>query len=424
VFEPATQLHLLLVSQRALVIASLFGLALLARLLLLALRTSDLEVWEYETLAANIASGNGYVISRFGHDVLAFGDGNLYSFLAGALYASIGHHPLVLGVIQAVLAALAAPVLFVIAERPFGWVRAATGASLAALHPGLLAYTLKLHPLGLDVLLLSLLVYWSLQRQWSHRGSLFTGLALGLNLMSRPTYFVAGLGVLAVRWVARRADRRYLAAAALIAVLVGAPWIVRNWVVLGQPLLSSTSFEDVWKGNNIAANGSSFVAPGTTIFDRAPADLQQRIWQADELQANNTFAQATLTFITEAPDQFAGLVVRKFVYFWWLPETAGILYPSEWLTAYQIYAVVIFSFAAVGAVAIARGGTPDERALLTTILTLALMLAVLHAMAYVEGRHRWGVEPLVLLISARGMFEIASWLRRGRASVATVTSSQ
>jgi hypothetical protein len=412
------------VSRRALVILSTFGLALAARLLILGFRSGDLESWEYETLAASIASGNGYVITRFGHAVLAFGDGNLYSFLAGALYASIGHQPLVLGVIQAVLASLAAPVLFVIAERPFGQMRAALGAGLAALHPGLLAYTLKLHPLGLDVLLVSLLVFWTLQRQWSPRGSAMAGLSLGLNLMSRPTYFVAGLGLLMLRWFTRRQDWRYLAAAAMVALAVGAPWVVRNWVLLGQPMLISTSFEDVWKGNNLAASGSSFVATGKTVLDIAPADLRQRLSESDELQANATFAQATLAFITQSPDQFAGLVVRKFLYFWWLPQTAGTLYPASWLTAYQVYAAIIFAFAAVGAVGIARSGTADERTLLTTILTLGLLLASLHALTYVEGRHRWGIEPLVLLVTARGVFAVASWLRPWLALLAPVTSSQ
>jgi hypothetical protein len=400
-----------IVSRRTAVIVGLFGLALLARLLMLAFRSSDLEFWEYETLATSIASGNGYVITRFGHDVLAFGDGNLYSFLAGAVYASIGHYPLALAVVQAVLASLAVPVLYVIAERPFGPARAATGAALAALHPGLLAYTVKLHPLGLDVLLLSLLVYWSLQRRSSGRSSLMAGLTLGLNLMSRPTYFVAGVGALSFGWVARRADRRYLMAALAIGLLVGAPWLLRNWVLLGQPMLMSTSFEDVWKGNNVAANGSSLVAPGASVLDVAPADFRTRIWGSDELQANDTFAQATVAFIQQQPDQFASLVAHKFVYFWWLPQAAGTLYPPMWLTAYQAYALVIFAFAGVGAVGIARSGTPDERDLLSMVVALGMMLALIHALAYVEGRHRWGIEPLVLLITARGMFSVVGWLR-------------
>jgi hypothetical protein len=399
------------VPRRNLLIASLFGLALTARLVILAFRPGDLEAWEYETLASNVASGNGYVISRFGHAVLAFGDGNLYSFLAGTLYALVGHHPIILAVIQAVLASMAAPVLFAIAERPLGAAQATAGAALAALHPGLLAYTLKLHPLGLDVLLLSLFVFWTLQRQPGTRSTLMTGLTLGINLMSRPTYFMAGVAVLVARWIMRRSAWRSVAVAVLLAFLVGAPWMLRNWALLGEPLMASTSFEDVWKGNNIAANGSSYVAPGTTIFDVAPDALRTRMRQGDEIQLNAMFAEETLGFIQQRPGQFASLVARKFVYFWWLPQSAGTLYPSAWLMAYQSYAGVIFAFAAIGAMSILRDGGREERTLLSTVVLLGLVLAGLHALSYVEGRHRWGVEPLILLITARGMFAAATWLR-------------
>src|SRR5919197_546524 len=90
----------------------LFVLALTPRLVILAARPDALEFWEYETLARNIAGGQGYVIPRFGHLAVAFGDGNLYSFAAATLYFLSGHHPLILGIVQAVIAALAAPVIF------------------------------------------------------------------------------------------------------------------------------------------------------------------------------------------------------------------------------------------------------------------------------------------------------------------------
>jgi hypothetical protein len=398
------------VPRRDLLLAGLFALALVPRLLMLALRPGALQVWEYETLAVNIASGDGYVISRFGHDVLAFGDGNLYSFLAGVLYAAVGHRPLVLAAVQAVLASLAIPVLYLIAERPFGRARAVLGAALVAFHPGLLAYTLKLHPLGLDVLLLSLLVWWSLRRSWSGGGGVLAGLTLGLNLMARPTFFLAGLVAWSTRWRTHRRELRVTIAAVSVALLVSTPWIARNWALLGQPVLISTGFEDIWKGNNSAATGSSYVAQGTTIFDVAPPRLLQQLWASDEIHANALFAEETGEFVTRQPAQFASLVARKFFYFWWLPAEAGVLYPVAWLNAYQVYALVMYAFALVGVIGILRAGTADERELLSLIASIGLSLAVVHALTYVEGRHRWALEPLVLLVAARGMFSVASWL--------------
>lgn len=393
--------------------AGLFALALVPRLLLLALRPGALQFWEYETLAVNLANGNGYVIPRFGHDVLAFGDGNLYSFLAGVLYAIVGHRPLVLAAVQAVVASLAAPVLYVIAERPFGPHKAALGAALAALHPGLLAYTLKLHPLGLDVLLMALVVWWTLQRQWSLPGRVLAGITLGLCLMARPTFFLAGLVAWLGRWRLHRNQLPAVITAMTIALAVAAPWVGRNWLLLGQPLLVSTSFEDVWKGNNRLATGSSYVAPDTTVFDVAPARLVERLWNTDEVGANALFAEETLDFVQQRPAQFLSLVVRKFYYFWWLPAEAGVLYPSGWLSAYQVYTLAVYVFAVVGTIGILRSGTSRERELLMTVGSIGLTLSLVHALAYVEGRHRWGLEPLVLLIAARGMVSVTEWLLGG-----------
>src|SRR5882672_8178323 len=69
----------------------LFVLGLLPRLVLLAVRPDGLQFYEYEILAQNIVGGQGYVIPRFGHTALAFGDGNLYSFLAATVYLLVGH---------------------------------------------------------------------------------------------------------------------------------------------------------------------------------------------------------------------------------------------------------------------------------------------------------------------------------------------
>jgi hypothetical protein len=273
-----------------------------------------------------------------------------------------------------------------------------------------MAYTLKLHPLGLDVLLVSLLVWWSLQRDWSGGGWVLAGLTLGLNLMTRPTFFIAGLAAWFTRWRQHPRQLRVTIAAIGVALLVATPWLARNWVLLGQPLLVSTGFEDIWKGNNSAATGSSYVAPGTTIFDVAPQHFQQRLWAANEMQASALFAEETGEFVGQQPALFASLVARKFLYFWWLPAEVGVLYPAAWLNAYQVYALAMYAFAAAGVIGVMRTGTRGERELLTLIASIGLTLAVVHALAYVEGRHRWALEPLVLMLAARGMVSVASWL--------------
>ena len=150
---------------------------------------------------------------------------------------------------------------------------------------------------------------------------------------------------------------------------------------------------------------------GQNIFTAAPPELLTRLQQASELELNDVFGQEIMAFVTERPGEFLALSARKFVYFWWLSPQAGVLYPSAWLAAYQLYAATILTLAAVGTLAILRGGGADERRLLSTLFTISLTLAVVHALSYVEGRHRWGIEPLLLLLSARGLFGIVRVFR-------------
>jgi hypothetical protein len=318
--------------------------------------------------------------------------------------------PLVLAVVQAVVSALIGPVVFSIGQRAFGPPTAALAGVLATLHPGLLAYTWKLHPLGIDVVLLALLVWWANRERWNTRSTLMTGLALGLNLMTRPTFFMAGVVGLGYRWLSRPGAGAPALAVLATALVIAAPWVGRNWFDLGHPLVSSTAFEDVWKGNNPMANGSSLLAPDEDIFEAAPLALRDRLAAADELQANDIFARESVTFILDRPGQFAALFAQKLAAFWWLPPRAGLLYPPAWLVAYKVYAAVIFVLAASGGLAILRSGSASQRDLLATLVIMSMTLAAIHALTYVEGRHRWGIEPLLLLLTARGVSAVVGAL--------------
>ena len=61
---------------------------------------------------------------------------------------------------------------------------------------------------------------------------------------------------------------------------------------------------------------------------------------------------------------------------------------------------------------IGSGGSAEQRNLLGVLLAIGLTVALVHALAYVEGRHRWGIEPLLLLVTAYGVLYVANALRR------------
>jgi hypothetical protein len=202
-----------------------------------------------------------------------------------------------------------------------------------------------------------------------------------------------------------------------VSVAVAAPWVGRNWILLGRPVFISTSLEDVWKGNNPAATGSSYLASGQDMFTIMPTELRTRLRAASELELNDVYGAEVLAFVRDRPDQFVVLVAQKFVYFWWFSPQSGLFYPAQWLTTYQVYDAIVLAFGVLGSVWIARVGSPEARRLLVLLITISLTISALHALAYVEGRHRWGVEPLLLLLTAQGLVAAATHLRvRARAS--------
>ena len=97
--------------------------------------------------------------------------------------------------------------------------------------------------------------------------------------MTRPTFFVAGAVALGVRWLASHRRLAPSLAALAIALIVALPWVARSSALLGRAVFISSSFEDVWKGNNPSASGSSYLPNGQDVFSAAPTELQLRFVQ-------------------------------------------------------------------------------------------------------------------------------------------------
>ena len=200
----------------------------------------------------------------------------------------------------------------------------------------------------------------------------------------------------------------------------------RNWAVLGRPVFTTTGMEDVWKGTNPAASGSGLLPNGADAFSAAPPGMRLRFSTLSEVDLNAFFGEEVVEFAVQQPEAFFGLIARKFLYFWWASPQMGMLYPTDWLNMYLVYAASVLALAALGAVSIVRRGTPAARSLLWTIGSISLTIATLHALAYVEGRHRWGIEPLLLLLTAQGAFTafdlVSGWSSRRSRPAARYTA--
>lgn len=225
----------------------LFVLALLPRLYV-AIAWAREPVWDghyYHFGATRIAQGLGY-----SEDVKIAGElvwkpwchypvG--YSGLVGLVYKVFGTGLWVAPVLNALIGSLTAAVVFALARYCLGPWRARIAGLLCAFHPGLVLYTalVMTEPLSALTLALSALgAVWACGRKL---GPILSGVTLGLGALVRPTALLGAPWLLLVwkgPWLRRLL---WTALAGAMALVVIAPWTIRNCRVMDECTLLSSN---------------------------------------------------------------------------------------------------------------------------------------------------------------------------------------
>lgn len=249
------------------------------------------DAHHYHSLAAQVGDGKGLVHDfPFGRPHPTAFRPPLYPLVLGGVYAVFGAR---LGVAQALnvvvgtgVVVLAALLAWRLAGRTAGVV---TGL-LAAVYPPLLfndGPPLS-EPLGLLLLLATMLLLLDGRAPWA-------GATAGLLVLTRPTAPVY-VAVLAGWVLWRMGWRRALGFVACVAVVV-APWILRNWVRLGTPVLVTSVGFNLNAIYSPEAKASGGFVDG--FFDPRFAPLRAGVTNEAELDA--AFRRHALASIRDDP---------------------------------------------------------------------------------------------------------------------------
>jgi 4-amino-4-deoxy-L-arabinose transferase-like glycosyltransferase len=388
------------------------------------------EVFEYDSAARAIVAGQGFVYGHIGVPYYSY-MGPFSSYVGAASYWLTG------SIVPLMLLQCLAGSLLVVATAAIvtrfsdSWLAAAVAGTLVAVHPGLLVYSaVKAHALAFDALFfaLTLLQMMRLAEQTTTARALQLGVIVGIGALSRGTIVIflpltcLWLFVTAtteLRWSRVRSG----ILAGLVAAAIIAPWTIRSSLTHHTfVFILTTDAEDFWRGNNPYASGHSYVDANHFVLTSIPpselADLQS---QPDEMAQARWFSTRARAFIREHPDQFIRLTLKKFFYFWWFAPQSGVEYPRLWLRLYQAYYVGVLCLAAIGfwqSVRMNRAiGNP-----VWLLLAFVLGLSGLQSFYYVEGRHRWAVEPAVIVLSGVGAAVLASRFAIGRSPATPVSA--
>ncbi len=404
--------------------AGILFLAALIAALAVATATGQMhspQRWEYSTIAQNILQGRGAVYDYFGTEYHFYGPA-LYPFLLAAVLKISGQREAAVLILQAVIYALTCALIYQIAQPLFGQPAAVLAFLLALFHPGNLIYAGKLHPQTLDVffIVLSFLLLMRLGTMLSPAKAFGAGCVAGLAALCRGT--IAPLFLLWTLWFLWKERNRPARAwgvatgLALGMALIFSPIILHGYRLYGTliPLRTDTGM-NLWYGNHPGASGTSYTLGShpVPVTSELPAGLLAKLGNANEVGQNWLLTEASMQFIRENPAEAARLFIRKTFYFWWFSPHTGLLYPQRWLNAYKVYYTLVLFLAVWGLVEAFRSARPGSRKAAILFLLIAGSVSVSQSLFYVEGRHRWQIEPLLLLFTAVGAARLLQLLNPG-----------
>ena len=410
------------------------GIALTLRLLVawLAGGFHHPQVFEYHSIATALLAGKGFVYASHGGVLYYSFDAPLYPWLCALVYALTRTSVPALLVVQMVASAWTAMLIRMIGESLWGRGAGTLAGLLVACHPGLIVYaSLKAHALTFDAFWFTLACWQCirLSDERTLRRAVWAGLTFGLALLQRPTVFV--FFPVAVAWLFEtisrqewRAEARRVGLMTGCAFLVILPWLVRGMMIHRQfVFIRSTNWEVFWRGNNPQATGHSYVDANQTVLETLSPALHQELERLpNEMAQARWFRDQALAFIRAHPRAFVRLTLMKFFYFWWHGPQTGTLYARTWRIGYQLFYAFALAFALAGMLDVAVRGSVRQRQAAVLIGACLLALSIGQSLHYVEGRHRWAIESLLLLFSGVGIVRLIGTVQRVRSARVAATS--
>ena len=245
----------------------------------------------YQAIASAFANGDG-ISARFPFTYLhptAFRP-PLYPALLGAFYWVTGVH---VGVGQLLNVALGAGVVVLAAMlgAQIAGYRAGVAAGIAVgVYPPLLANDVVLlsEPLSLALLLAMILLLVRSRPAWA-------GVACGLLVLTRPSAQL--LVVVVAAWLVWRAGWRAAARFGVVTIVLVAPWVVRNWVLVGAPtIVTSNGFNLVSTYSEEALASEGFA---DAVFDSRFTRIN--LTHRNEVELDNAYREHALDDVRDRP---------------------------------------------------------------------------------------------------------------------------
>lgn len=371
---------------------------------------------EYLALAHSLAEGRGLTYPE-GHDVgtgQQFGRAPGYpaflSFLRPDVHAVSA--PSRIKAVQALLGATVVWMIGILALRAWGPGAGAVAAFIAAAYPPLVwisAYVFSeslYMPIAFgSVLLLAAACDRSRSAQSTRSGGalvIAAGLLAGAAVLVRPgmLFFLPLVAI----WFVRRRQWSLALAYCVAAVVIVAPWTLRNARTYGRlVLVASEGGVTFWTGNHPLARGEGDLAANPDI-KRAEIAFRSAHPGLTPEELEPVYYRDAVSYILQHPGWWLGLIARK-AFFTVVPfGPSYTLHSTRYLLASVIPYLLLAPIAVVGLGRLLRLKTA------TPLLLLALSVVMTSLIFFPQERFRIPVLDPTVIVCASGV--LASWGRR------------
>lgn len=369
---------------------------------------SDYKAYLY--MATALYEGRG-LVDPFGN--LAFYNAGYPLFLF-CVFSLAGPSVLAAQMANVLLGALSAVLVFLVGSRvgrsqTVGWISSIMwiGYAEAAVYTEYLAKENLSIPLMLSILYFTLLLPET-------RKAVLWGAGIGALYAALAITASAALSLFPITvWQISRLQRGLRERLVLLIVLFMStglalsPWLYRNQIRLGAPVLNTNGGFNLYLGNNPAATGY-FVSIAETPLASEWHRLRK---EQGEVAASRCARDAALAHMSEHPLETVRLALIKGLAFWKPPnpqmgsETASFKERAA-RTVWFVQYVLVCTLMLVTLVNRARA-TPETLLLWGGVIGYTAV----HMLFYVIYRYRLGIMPVVIVLAAYGLWTLITVIR-------------
>jgi 4-amino-4-deoxy-L-arabinose transferase-like glycosyltransferase len=261
----------------------------------------------------------------------------------------------------------------------------------------------------------------TIENTWTLKTAMLAGFFFGIvaifKVIILALYPFVFIQILWQKSMALKARLQQIGLLTLMILLILSPWIWRNYLVFGHPLLRSNFGLELKLGNNSGAEAYM------QIHGRGKIEMHHPIIKKDELEKYRDMGELAYTasagnealaFIRSHPHGFVQLTIQRILYFWvrdldlnkGLKGYFGIRSKKSAFTT-VIY-ILPLPFMLLGIIIALRGQRPAG-----VLISYLILFPMVYYITHVRQRYRFPVEPVMLIFAAGGLAASVKFIFRG-----------